>query len=120
MPARPLHHARQPQRLLVVGQRLLQRGLGPEVAEEGCDAHQHQRGGGGLGVGHQAAAAQLAGVGQQQRHQRVGGDQLAQAVGVHLVLYGAQLLQRLGGFGQHRISAVAKASTQASSVGRGR
>jgi hypothetical protein len=120
MPARPLHHARQPQqRLLVVGQRLLQRGLGPEVAEEGRDAHQHQRGGGGLGVGHQAAAAQLAGVGQQQRHQRVGGDQLAQAVGVH-VLYGAQLLQRLGGFGQHRDLGRRKGVDPGFQRGRGR
>mmetsp|Transcript_17030 Transcript_17030/g.40613 ORF Transcript_17030/g.40613 Transcript_17030/m.40613 type:complete len:265 (+) Transcript_17030:2320-3114(+) len=99
-----LHHPRQAeQRLFMVGQHGLQRGLWPEVPEEGSDAHQHQSGRHGLGVGHQPPTPEFVGMGQHlERHQRVGRDHLGQAVGIDVILGRAHQLQRLGGLGQHR------------------
>jgi hypothetical protein len=84
------------------GQALLHGRLRAEGAEEGGDAHHHERGGHRLGIGDDAARAVRRGVGQHlQGHQRVVGDHLADAVGIDVVLVRAQRLQRLGGVGEH-------------------
>ena len=90
------------ERLGLVGEPVFHGRLRAEGAEERADAHHHQRGDHGLGVGDHARAAVGAGVGQQlERHQRVAGDQLAEAVRVNQVFVGAQGLQCFGGFGEH-------------------
>ena len=88
---------------LVAGEPLLDRELRPEGAEERRDAHHHQRGGDGLGVGDHARRAVRGGIGQHlQRHQRVVGDHLADGVGVDVVLVLAHGLDGLGRLREHR------------------
>ena len=87
----------------VAAQAVFDRGLRAEGAKEGRDAHHHQRGGHGLGVGGPALRAHAGHVRQQlQGHQRVAGDGLARAGGRRRRLRWRAGFQQLGGVGQHR------------------
>jgi hypothetical protein len=112
------HHPAQPlERLRLPGEQRFHAGRALEGAEEGADAHHHQRGGDRLraaaAVGRAASGGEPRDVGHQlERHQRVAADRLGELVRIDVAalrLGARQQRQLLGGGGLHRDRRVAKA-----------